>query len=126
MVRIPISVGELIDKLSILQVKKTKITNQEKLNHILKEFETLYNIASNFLIDEKIFNLYHELVFTNSSLWEVEDLLRIQESQKTFDDEFVKLARKVYHLNDERYRVKTEINILTSSDIIEIKEYVEY
>lgn len=126
MISIPVSVGELIDKLSILQVKKSKITNELKLNYINNEYEILFNIASNYLSDEKIFNLYHKLVSINSSLWEVEDQLRIQEFQQIFDDEFIKLARKVYYLNDERFEVKNEINKITSSEIFEIKEYVKY
>lgn len=126
MISIPVSVGELIDKLSILQVKKTKIIDELKLKHITNEFEILYNVSSNYLGDDIIFKLYHKLVFINSSLWEVEDQLRIQESQQIFDDEFIKLARKVYYLNDERFEVKNEINKITSSEIFEIKEYVKY
>ena len=126
MVQVPVSVGELIDKLSILQVKKTKISNQEKLIYIDKEFELLYNMSSIFLDNQEISKSYHELVEINSKLWGVEDELRIKEQNKTFDSSFIHLSRQVYHTNDERFSVKNKINELTNSEIREQKEYVEY
>ena len=126
MINVPVSVGELIDKLSILRIKKTKISNNEKLEFINKEFEILYNFSSNYLNDEVISNLYNELVDTNSKLWEIEDELRVMESNKTFDSTFIELARKVYYINDSRFHLKNKINELTNSEIREQKEHVDY
>jgi hypothetical protein len=126
MINIPVSVGELIDKLSILHVKKMKISDPEKLVYVNKEFELLYNFSSDYLNDEEITKLYHELVDTNSKLWEIEDMLRIIETEKIFDSKFIELSRSVYHTNDSRFKLKNEINERTSSEIREVKEYVKY
>ena len=126
MVSIPVSIGELIDKLSILQVKKTKISDEVKLEFVNKEFEILYNLSSVYLNNIEIESLYHRLVEINSSLWDVEDNLRIIETEKRFEGEFVALARKVYFTNDKRFRLKNEINLITSSEIREVKDYVKY
>lgn len=126
MIAIPVSVGELIDKLSILHVKQMKISNPEKLQYVNKEFELLYNFSSVYLNNEEISKLYHELVSTNSKLWEIEDMLRVIETEKTFDSKFIELSRNVYHTNDKRFRLKNEINERTSSEIREVKEYVKY
>lgn len=126
MITIPVSVGELIDKLSILRVKQIKITNPEKLSYVNKEFELLYNFSSVYFNDEEISKLYHELVETNSKLWEIEDELRILETKKSFDKDFIEFARGVYYTNDKRFVLKNEINEKTSSEIREVKEYVEY
>ncbi len=92
MISIPVSVGELLDKLSILHVKKIKIFNEEKLSFINKEFELLYNMSSYYLNDSEISKLYHDLVNVNTNLWEVEDELRVYESKNVFDKSFVELA----------------------------------
>jgi hypothetical protein len=126
MINVPVSVGELIDKLSILQVKKTKVKNPEKLEYIKKEFELLYNLSAEYLNDMTIENLYHDLVVTNSNLWEIEDRLRVLEKDGKFEGEFIDLARKVYFTNDKRFDLKNQINSLTSSEIREVKEYVDY
>ena len=126
MIQVPVSIGELIDKLSILQVKKTKITNQEKLLYINKEFELLYNMSSFYLENEEVSKSYHKLVEVNSKIWEIEDELRINENNKTFDSSFIHLARQVYHTNDERFSIKNNVNELTDSEIREQKDYVEY
>jgi len=126
MINVPVSVGELIDKLSILQVKKKNVSNPEKLAYINKEFELLYNLSAEYLNDMEIENLYHELVSTNSKLWDIEDKLRVLEQSSRFEGEFIDLARKVYFTNDRRFEFKNEINLLTSSGIREIKEYVDY
>ncbi len=126
MITIPVSVGELIDKLSILRVKQTKITNPEKLSYVNKEFELLYNFSSVYFNNEEISKLYHELVDTNSKLWDIEDKLRVLETEKNFESEFIELARGVYYTNDKRFVLKNEINERTSSEIREVKEYVEY
>jgi hypothetical protein len=126
MITIPVSVGELIDKLSILQVKKNKINNEEKLVLVNKEFELLYNLSSVYLDSVDINGLYHQLCSINEKLWDVEDELRILETRKSFNSDFIELARKVYFTNDERFRLKNEINLITDSEIREVKEYVKY
>jgi hypothetical protein len=126
MIQAPVSVGELIDKLSILHVKQTKITNEEKLEYINKEFELLYNLSSGYLNNPEIETLYHQLVETNSKLWDIEDRLRVIETEKRFEGEFVDYARKVYFTNDDRFRLKNEINNISNSEIREVKEYVKY
>ena len=126
MVTIPVSIGELIDKLSILHVKSIKITNEEKLVLVNKEFELLYNLSSDYLNSSEIELLYHQLCNINEKLWDVEDKLRVFESEKKFDQEFIELARKVYYTNDERFRLKNEINLITLSKIREVKDYKPY
>lgn len=126
MITVPVSVGELIDKLSILYVKKIKISNNDKLLFINKEFELLYNMSLLFLNNDEITNLYNRLVEVNTKLWEVEDELRIIETTKNFDSKFIELARNVYYFNDERFVLKNKINELTDSEVREQKEYVEY
>jgi hypothetical protein len=126
MIHTPVSVGELIDKLSILHVKQTKITDEQKLGYVNKEFELLYNMSSEYLSQPEIETLYHQLVKTNTKLWEIEDRLRVLELEKRFEGEFIDLARKVYFTNDERFRLKNEINKYTDSEIREVKEYVKY
>ena len=126
MIYVPVSVGELIDKLSILHVKKIKISNEEKLTLVNKEFELLYNLSSVHLDSSEIESLYHQLCDINEKLWDVEDKLRVLETEKRFEGEFVDLARKVYFTNDERFRLKNEVNLITDSEIREVKEYVKY
>jgi hypothetical protein len=126
MIQAPVSVGELIDKLSILHVKQTKITNEEKLEYINKEFKLIYNLSSVYLDSLEIELLYHQLCDINEKLWDVEDNLRVLETEKRFEGEFIDLARKVYFTNDERFRLKNEINLITDSEIREVKEYVKY
>jgi hypothetical protein len=126
MIQAPVSVGELIDKLSILHVKQTKITNEQKLEYINKEFELLYNLSSGYLDNPEIETLYHQLVETNSKLWDIEDRLRVIETERRFEGEFIDYARKVYFTNDDRFRLKNEINEISDSEIREVKEYVKY
>jgi nitrogen-specific signal transduction histidine kinase len=126
MITIPVSVGELIDKLSILHVKQLKISNEEKLEYVNKEFELLYNLSSYYLNNEEVEKLYHQLVEINKKLWDIEDKLRVIESEHNFDLEFIDLARKVYFTNDERFKLKNEINLITLSEIREIKDYKKY
>ena len=126
MISIPVSIGEMIDKLSILQVKKNKVKDKTKLEFVDKEFELLYNFSSEYLNNSKTELIYHQLVSVNTNLWEIEDMLRVMEKEKNFGDEFVSSARKVYFTNDERFRLKNEINLITESEIREVKEYVKY
>jgi hypothetical protein len=126
MVTIQVSVGELIDKLSILQIKLYKVTNEDKLSFISHEFMLLHEVSRPYLAQQEIAELYKQLVEVNSKLWDVEDRLRVIETEKRFEGEFIDLARKVYYLNDERFDLKNKINSLTNSEIKEIKEYVSY
>ena len=126
MVTIPVSVGELIDKLSILQVKKNKVKNPDKLKFIEKEFNLLHNMSHDYLQNQDIFLTYNQLIDVNQKLWEVEDELRVLESKRLFDNNFIELARSVYYTNDERFRLKDIINNLTNSEIKEQKDYKEY
>ena len=126
MITIPVSIGELIDKLSILYIKQTMISDNSKLEFINKEFELLYNFSSSYLNDEKLLDLYHQLVNVNTTLWKIEDELRIIESQKIFDNNFIELSRLVYKNNDIRFTIKNTINQLTNSEIQEQKDYVNY
>lgn len=126
MVSVPVSVGELIDKLSILHVKQIKITNPEKLEYINKEYDFLYKLSISFFETKEIYDLYHDLVNVNTELWDIEDRLRIIETEQRFQGEFIDYARKVYFTNDKRFELKNRINELTSSEIREVKEYVKY
>jgi hypothetical protein len=126
MIQIPVSVGELIDKLSILYIKQTMISDNSKLEFINKEFELLYNYSSSYLNDEKLLDLYYQLVDVNTTLWKIEDELRIIESQKIFDNKFIELSRLVYKNNDIRFTIKNTINQLTNSEMQEQKDYVNY
>lgn len=126
MISIPVSAGELIDKLSILRVKKNMITDEDKLTFVNKEFDLLNDLSSDFLNDSEIYDLYNKLCITNAKLWYIEDELRVLEKQKSFGNEFVELARSVYVTNDERFELKNEINKKTNSSIKEIKEYINY
>jgi hypothetical protein len=126
MLQVPVSVGELIDKLSILQVKKLKIINPEGLKYVSEEYELLYNESEVYLQLSGVKSLYDSLIEVNSTLWDVEDKLRVFESEKKFDDEFIELSRKVYYTNDERFRLKNEINLITFSKIREVKDYKPY
>jgi hypothetical protein len=120
---IPISIGELFDKYSILLIKLEKITNTDKLIYINKELELLKQIIKRYNIDE---NLFNNLLNINKNLWEIEDDIRKKEHYKEFDKDFIELARNVYKYNDIRAEIKKQINILFNSEIIEIKDYNNY
>lgn len=128
MVEIQTSVGELLDKISILKIKKQKINNESKLINIEKELISLLNASQNLLDnDRKIFNKFiEELMIVNLNLWETEDEIRILESKKVFDEKFIELARNVYFKNDKRFEIKSKINKYYGSQIIEEKQYEKY
>ena len=126
MVEIPISTGELLDKLSILQIKKSKITDPDKLEKVNHESKLLMALSLPYLEKEAIDKLFNDLLGINLQLWDVEDKLRILEKEQRFEGEFISLARSVYHLNDERFNIKNRINVLLGSDIHEVKQYIEY
>jgi len=126
MIKIPISVGELIDKLSILHIKKQRVKDTSKLVEINKEYELLKDLSQPFLGIKEVFNLYDELIKTNGDLWDIEDKIRIKEKNKEFDSEFIDLARKVYYTNDDRFDLKNQINNSTGSELKEQKDYQDY
>jgi hypothetical protein len=126
MIHIPVSVGELIDKLSILQVKKNNIKDSKKLTEVNKEFDVLNEIAVEYFQNEEIHQTYQLLIDVNSKLWDVEDKLRIFEKNQMFNKEFIELARLVYYTNDERFSLKNKINQMTNSELKEQKSYEDY
>ena len=122
-----ISAGELLDKITILEIKIDKIKNEDDKKEVLKEYKSLKKIQEdNIEFNEEIKKLYNDLKQTNSKLWEIEDKLRIFEKEKKFDNEFIKLARGVYFNNDDRSKIKLKINKLLKSNIREVKQYVDY
>jgi len=125
MIHAPISIGELYDKLTILEIKKEKITDKDKLINIIRENAelTVTALESNIVID---IDLYHKLKDVNLRLWQVEDAIRIKEKNNDFNEAFISLARSVYYLNDERSEIKREINLKFGSKIIEEKSYEKY
>ena len=126
MITTPISVGELLHKLSILSIKKNRLTNPDKLFQVEKEFSYLYELSEPFLGVKDYFNLYDDLVLVNTKLWDIEDKIRVCEKNKKFDDEFIELARSVYYTNDDRFELKNKINLLSNSEIQEQKSYEDY
>jgi len=127
-IEIPISIGELLDKLSILEIKKHKVKDPIKLKNINHEYDLLSNLSKVLKEkDEKSFNsLFEEILKVNKKLWDIEDKIRILESEKRFDEEFVSVARSVYFINDDRFEIKKKINEAFGSDVAEEKEYIEY
>jgi len=124
-----ISAGELLDKLTILEIKLYKIENLEKKKVIKEEIKALKEAVDKFIDWNKNIDvalLYRELRLTNKKLWVIEDKIRIHEKEKNFDKEFIELARSVYITNDERFKIKSKINMLMDSNIKEIKEYTDY
>ena len=120
---VPISLGELYDRITILKIKEKKIKEKEKLVNITKELTLLQKIADAHVIDSKY---YFELYNVNNTLWTVEDSLIEKERKKEYDDEFIQLARKVYFTNDKRSDIKRQINLKYNSTIVEEKSYKQY
>ena len=122
--KIEISIGEIVDKLSILQIKKNNIQDVIKLENINKEYEYLNDVVFNELkiSKEDFFNL----VLINETLWEIEDKIRFKERDKEFDNDFIELARSVYFTNDKRAEIKKEINLKYGSLFVEEKSYSKY
>ena len=124
---IEVSVGELFDKISILEIKKDKIKDKEKLNYILDEYNLLKEQMLNKVkLDEKLSGLFDSLKDINSKLWVIEDDKRLCEKNSDFGEKFIKLSRDIHFLNDKRASIKLEINNQTGSKIKEIKEYTSY
>ena len=124
---VEISIGELFDKISILEIKKEKIKDPEKIKFIKKEHSILKDqLGKNVKSDDKLNNLYQSLKEINTKLWVIEDDKRQCEKDKDFGEKFIKLSRDVHFLNDDRAKIKLEINNHTGSVIKEIKEYTSY
>ena len=119
-----ISAGELIDKITILEIKKTKITNKDKLKNIEKELSSLNSTMKKSIVDQnKIKDFINKLKVINLKLWDIEDKKRAAEKKANFDEKFIELARNVYKLNDERAKIKLSINNTLGSNIKEVKSY---
>lgn len=127
LVSTPMSIGELLDKITILEIKAVKISDEAKLKNINYELELLSETwADTQLNNGKIDELKAALKAVNQKLWHIEDQIRILEKHQQFDDEFIELARSVYFVNDDRANIKKEINTLTGSALVEEKSYESY
>lgn len=122
--KIEVSIGEIVDKLSILQIKTGFIKEEEKLNNVKKEYDYLYDIVFNEMKIEQ--SDFFDMVSINQKLWKIEDDIRDKERDKVFDEEFVELARSVYFTNDQRAEVKKKINLKYGSLFVEEKSYSDY
>ena len=119
-----ISAGELFDKITILEIKKAKISSKEKLVDIKKELSSLKNTVEKFIPNQSNISKHvNDLKEINLKLWDIEDGKRAAEKEKKFDDKFIELARNVYKLNDERAKIKLAINMALGSNIKEVKSY---
>ncbi len=124
---VEVSIGELLDKISILEIKQEKIKDPEKLKFINNEHSILKDqLKKNIKSDDKLNNLYQSLKEINAKLWVIEDDKRQCEKDKNFGEKFIKLSRDVHFFNDDRAKIKLEINNHTGSVIKEIKEYTNY
>jgi hypothetical protein len=121
MLNVPVSVGEVLDKISILEIKSERIADKDKLANVRRELDCLLQVAA----DHRVPDLESELKDVNAFLWDVEDALRVMESEQDFGDEFVRLARSVYVLNDQRAAIKKQINVAVGSALVEEKSYAE-
>jgi len=126
--QVEVSNGELLDKLSILEIKLNKIEDKEKLANVQKEFDTLNTLAKELFENNEsnLQNHYLELSNINGQLWDIEDWIRDCEKRKDFGAEFIQLARSVYVTNDRRSEVKKIINTITGSELVEEKSYDKY
>ncbi len=125
MVQVKVSLGELVDKLSILEIKKEKIKDSEKLIHVERERHTLQETLDSLKL-KGIENFQKELKEVNSQLWDIEDRIREKERDKEFDQGFIDLARSVYITNDKRFKVKARCNAHYGSELQEVKSYEKY
>lgn len=125
-VKVSVSVGELIDKITILEIKKEKIADESKLILVEAELKELNGSLGELDISKDVLNIKNDLKNINLELWEIEDLIRDEERNKRFGQEFVDLARRVYITNDKRFKAKDEINSLLGSNLKEVKSYQDY
>jgi len=121
---IEVSIGEIVDKLTILRIKKNNITDEGKLFNVITEYDYLYDVVFNQLKIES--DDFYNLLLVNERLWDIEDLIRDKERDKVFDSKFIELARSVYVTNDKRAELKKEINLKYGSLFVEEKSYKEY
>ena len=121
MLNVPVSVGEVLDKISILEIKSERITDADKLANVRRELDCLLQVAA----DHRVPDLEPSLKEVNEQLWDVEDALRVLESKQDFGDDFIELARSVYVLNDQRAAIKKQINVAVGSALVEEKSYAE-
>tara|TARA_Y100000816_G_C26000122_1_gene522564 strand:- start:387 stop:773 length:387 start_codon:yes stop_codon:yes gene_type:complete len=126
LINTPISLGELVDKVSILMIKQKNISDQKKLNHVTKELDFLKKTLAQYVEQEEIQTYLDKLNDINSKLWKIEDDIRECEKDKKFDQTFIELARSVYYTNDQRANVKFDINNNFGSELVEVKSYEEY
>lgn len=124
--RIEVSNGEILDKISILEIKKARINSPEKLVNIEKEWMELWPLYEKLVTTDEVAWKYNELKSVNEQLWEIEDEIREWEERYHFGDKFIQLARLVYITNDRRAKIKKDINLLTGSELIEEKSYKQY
>lgn len=124
--KIEVSNGEILDKLSILQIKKESIKDKDKFLNIEKEHNYISEVSQYILKEEVIANLFQSLIQVNRQLWDIEDKIRLKEKALTFDEEFISLARSVYITNDKRADIKKQINLLSNSEFVEEKSYEKY
>lgn len=122
-VKAPISIGELVDKITILEIKKQFFTDVVKIQNVEKELNYLRKVLPDTV---DIFDQFYSLYHINQKLWRIEDDIRIKEKLKEFDNDFIELARSVYYTNDIRAKLKKEINLKVGSELIEEKQYDEY
>ncbi|WP_066781620.1 DUF6165 family protein [Sphingomonas sp. CCH5-D11] len=120
---VPVSWGELLDKITILEIKRERITRAEARENVLREYRLLQRIGGQVLNRSGIAPLVRALKAVNEALWEIEDAIREQEAARQFGADFIRLARAVYQRNDERAAIKREINLKLESDLIEEKSY---
>ena len=124
---VEVSIGELLDKISILEIKQEKIKDKDKLKFISDEHAVLKNqLKKNVKSSDQLEKLFKSLKEINTKLWAIEDDKRLCEKEKNFNEKFIKLSRDVHFLNDDRAKIKLEINNITGSKIREIKEYTSY
>ena len=127
MINIKISYGELFDKISILEIKKTKLTNSDDIKNVTFELSLLIDALNKSNIQKYNVNqLFNELKKINLQLWEIEDKIREKEKYNVFDNEFIQLARSVYRTNDKRSKIKKDINVDLKSEVFEVKSYQKY
>jgi hypothetical protein len=125
--KVTVSAGEFLDKITILEIKSERIKDEKKLQNVHKELDILRKIwADSPLSNIDVSGLVEDLKRVNESLWDIEDKVRLKEAAQTFDDEFVQLARSVYQLNDKRAAIKRELNRLLGSELMEEKSYPDY
>jgi len=127
LLKVPVSYGEVLDKITILEIKSERIADEAKLKNIHRELDELNRTwAESGLDHPELPRLKNSLKAVNEALWEIEDAIRVKESRREFDEEFIRLARSVYVENDQRAAVKKDINVLLGSDLVEEKSYKNY